>query len=117
MQPQIMPMQSRRRLAALILLGLVTAGCGVSTTAEYPGVSGRRVQGAKVVAHGVVPYQVGAYELVFEEQPGASQHAGRAPLLVDLVGGSGRVQGFAEWGRPGETPKTYAVGGWARQRD
>lgn len=53
---------------------------------------------------------------MFAEHPGRSGHARRAALLVDLVGGHGHVQGFAEWGRPGETPKTYAVAGWARQR-
>jgi hypothetical protein len=32
------------------------------------------------------------------------------------VEGRGHVAGFAEWGRSGEIPKTYVVGGWARQR-
>jgi hypothetical protein len=96
--------------AALTLLGFVTAGCGASTAAEDPAMSGRRVHGATVVAHGEVPYRVGAYELVFEGQPGMAQHTGRAALLVDLLGDRGRVQGFAEWGRPGEPPRTYAVG-------
>jgi hypothetical protein len=36
--------------------------------------------------------------------------------VVSLLDGQGQVEGFAEWGRPGESPKTYAVGGWARQR-
>ena len=78
-------------------------------------MSGQRTQGVAVVAGGSVPYQVGAYELVFSEQ-GDGAHARRAALVVDLFGTRGRVQGFAEWGRGGEAPKTYAVGGWARQR-
>jgi hypothetical protein len=65
---------SRRRaeFSVLMLLGLVTVDCGASTLAEeYPAVSGRRVQGTQVVAHGSVPYQLGAYELVFaESSPG-----------------------------------------------
>jgi hypothetical protein len=100
----------------ILLLGFVITGCGASAVAEYPAVSGRRVLSTKVVSDGAVAYQVGAYELVFAQAPGASRHARRAALLVDLVGGQGHVQGFAEWGRPGETPRTYAVGGWARQR-
>src|SRR5437588_8377685 len=103
------------RFAVLLLLGLVAGGCGASGTVDSPAVIGRRVQGTNVVARGAVPYRVSAYELVFAEQPGPS-HARRAALLVDLVGGRGPVRGFAEWGRPGEPPKTYAVGGWAKQR-
>jgi hypothetical protein len=102
------------RFATLVLLVFVAAGCSSSTAAEYAAVSGRRVHGAKVVAHGAVPYEIGAYELVFEGQRRVSQDTGRPALLVDLVGDRGRGQGFAEWGRPGATPKTYAVGGWAR---
>jgi hypothetical protein len=98
-----------------MILGVLVAGCGSTPLPDYPALSGRRVQSVAVVAAGSVPYQVGAYELVFPEQPGAPQ-ARRAALVVDLFGTRGRVQGFAEWGRAGEPPKTFAVGGWARQR-
>jgi len=108
--------KSLTRVAVAMLLGLVAGGCGASRAADSPAVIGRRVQGTDVLAHGAVPYRVSAYELVFAEQPGSAQHARRAALLVDLVGGRGPVRGFAEWGRPGEPPKTYAVGGWAKQR-
>src|SRR5262245_553291 len=104
------------RFVALTLLALSAVGCGAPSAAEYPPVSGRRVQGTTVIAKGAVPYQLATYELLFAEQPGASRHARRAALHVDLVGGQGRVQGFTEWGRPGETPMTYLVGGWAHQR-
>lgn len=40
-----------------------------------------------------------------------------AAVVVDLFGDRGRVQGFAEWGRSGEAPKTYAAGGWAHRWD
>lgn len=104
----------RAVLAVPMLLAGVAAGCGSGPAADYPAMSGRRVQSVAVVAGGSVPYQVGAYELVFAEQAGAP-HARRAALVVDLFGDRGRVQGFAEWGRSGEAPLTYAVGGWARQ--
>ena len=103
------------RFAVSMFLAMVAAGCGSAPAPDYPATSGRRVQSVAVVAGGAVPYQVGAYELVFAEQAGVS-HARRAALVVDLFGARGRVQGFAEWGRPGEAPKTYGVGGWARQR-
>jgi hypothetical protein len=102
-------------LAVPMLLTVVAAGCGSGPATEYPAMSGRRVQSVAVVAGGSVPYRVGAYELVFAEQPDVP-HARRAALVVDLYGDRGRVQGFAEWGRSGEAPRTYAVGGWARQR-
>ena len=98
-----------------MVLALVAGGCGSRPTTDYPATSGRRVQSVAVVAGGSVPYQVGAYELVFAEQAGV-WHARRAALVVDLFGARGRVQGFAEWGRPDGPPETYAVGGWASQR-
>jgi hypothetical protein len=99
-------------LAIAMCLAPIAAGCGAGPAAEYPAMSGRRVQGVAVAARGAVPYQVGAYELVFAEQAGVP-HARRAALVVDLFGARGRVQGFAEWGRAGEPPTTYAAGGWA----
>jgi hypothetical protein len=102
--------------ALVIALGLVTGACGAARTTDEVEVSGRRVQSARLVSQSAVPYEVRAYELVFPEQPGHADHARRAALLVDLVGGQGHVAGFTEWGRAGETPKTYVVGGWARQR-
>jgi hypothetical protein len=109
----------RRRfsLSLLIALALVAAACSPSSETEFPALSGRRVQGASVVAHGAMPYRVGAYELVFTAIPEAIDQARRAALVVDLAGGQGHVRGFVEWGRTGETPLTYVVGGWARQRD
>jgi hypothetical protein len=101
--------------AVPMFLAGVAAGCDSGPAPDYPAMSGRRVQGVAVAAAGSVPYRVGAYELVFAEQAGGP-HARRAALIVDLFGDRGRVQGFAEWGRSGEAPKTYAVGGWARQR-
>ena len=101
--------------AVPMLLAVVATGCGSAPAPDYPTMSGRRVQSVAVVAGGSVPYQVGAYELVFADQAGVP-HARRAALVVDLYGDRGRVQGFAEWGRSGEAPLTYAVGGWARQR-
>lgn len=102
-------------LAVPVFVGIVAAGCGSTPAPDYPAASGRRVQSVAVAAGGSVPYQVGAYELVFAEQAGV-RHARRAALVVDLFGDRGRVQGFAEWGRADEPPKTYAVGGWAHQR-
>jgi hypothetical protein len=108
---------SRPRLmfAVLMLLAVAGAGCGASIAAEETAVPGRRVQGTQVSAEGAVPYQVGAYELVFAEPPQASSQTRRAALLVDLVGGQGHVRGFVEWGRA-ERPTMYAASGWARQR-
>jgi hypothetical protein len=101
----------------LILMSFVGSGCGASTSAEYPSVSGRRVQGASMAVDGTMPYRVGAYELVFADTRGATAQARRAALVVDLAGGQGLARGFVEWGRSGEAPLVYVVGGWARQRD
>jgi hypothetical protein len=117
MKRKISSIRRHVRVAALIVLAFVTAGCGASTTTDNVALSGRRVQGARLVGHGAMPYEVGAYELVFADPPGAAGHTRRAALLVDLFGGQGSVAGFAEWGRAGEIPKTYVVGGWARQRN
>jgi hypothetical protein len=98
-------------------MSFVGNGCGASTTVEYPTVSGRRVQGASIAVDGM-PYRVGAYDLVFADDiHGASPQARRAALVVDLAGGQGLARGFVEWGRSGEAPLIYVVGGWARQRD
>jgi hypothetical protein len=102
-------------LGALVLLAVEGEGCGAPAAVEGPPVPGRRLQGAQVVAQGAVPYQVGAYELVFAQQPAADPQVRRAALLVDLVGGQGQVRGFVEWGRR-EPPMMYAVGGLAWQR-
>jgi hypothetical protein len=105
------------RRTAFVVFGLVAlaaGGCGAAPTPDAPATSGHRVQTVAVVAGGAVPYRVGAYELVFTEQAGIP-HARRAALIVDLFGDRGRVQGFAEWGRAGAPPETYAVGGWARR--
>lgn len=101
----------------LILMSFVGSGCGASTSVEYPTVSGRRVQGATMAVDGATPYRVGAYELVFADIRGATPQARRAALVVDLAGGQGLARGFVEWGRSGEAPLVYVVGGWARQRD
>jgi hypothetical protein len=110
-------MSSRFTRSALIAMAFVATACSSSSQADFPAVTGRRVQGASVVAHGGVPYRVGAYELVFAGAPGAADQERRAALLVDLASGQGPVHGFVEWGRAGEPPLTYAVGGWAWQRD
>ncbi|MGH7339607.1 MAG: hypothetical protein ACREKH_03885, partial [Candidatus Rokuibacteriota bacterium] len=103
-------------LAISALLLLAAPGCGRGPAlSDAPATTGRRVQNVTVAAGGAVPYQVAAYEFVFADQPGVP-HPRRAALVVDLFGDRGRVQGFAEWGRSGERPKTYAVGGWARHR-
>src|SRR6185503_11918000 len=107
--------RSRSRRALLVVLGMVVAGCSASA-AEVPAISGRRVQTATVVAHGSVPAQVSAYELVFPDLPGDRGHARRAALLVDFLGGQGHVRGFTEWGSSGEEPTTYVTAGWARQK-
>src|SRR5262245_63216043 len=104
-----------KRHAVLAVLTMLVAGCGSGPAADYPATSGRRVQTVAVAAGGSVPYRVAAYEFVFPDQADVP-HARRAALVVDLFGPRGRVQGFAEWGRPGEPPKTYAAGGWASQR-
>ena len=69
-----------------------------------------------MVAHGDVPYRVGAYELTFADGPGVDARARRAALLVDMAAGQGHVRGFVEWGKPGHVPMTYVAEGWARQR-
>ena len=101
----------------VILVAFVGSGCGASTAAEYPTVSGRRVQATSMAVGGATPYRVGAYELVFADAPGATSQARRAALVVDLAGGGGLARGFVEWGRSAEAPRVYIVGGWARQRD
>jgi hypothetical protein len=101
----------------LVLLALVATGCGAAIPAEPPAATGRRVQGASMVADAGRTYRVGAYELVFADVPDSLRHARRAALLVDLAGGQGHARGFVEWGRSGESPLVYAVGGLARQRD
>jgi hypothetical protein len=108
---------SRRhaRIPLLLLTTALLAGCGTPPRPDYPAMTGRRVQGVDVVADGAEPYRVGAYELVFAERSGEA-HPRRAALVVDQFGPRGRVQGFTEWGRAGERPRTYAVGGWASQR-
>jgi len=80
-------------------------------------VTGRRVQGASMVADAGRAYRLGAYELVFADVPDSLRHARRAALLVDLAGGQGHARGFVEWGRSGESPLLYAVRGLARQHD
>jgi hypothetical protein len=99
----------------LIAAAVLAAGCGASPVPDPVSVTGRRVQATTVVADSARPYRVAAYELVFAEQPGRP-HARRAAVLVNFVGGQGYVQGFAEWGRPGEAPTTYVVGGSAHER-
>jgi hypothetical protein len=101
----------------VILIAFVGGGCGASTAVEYPTVSGRRVQGTSMAVDGATPYRVGAYELVFADTRGATPQARRAALVVDLAGGGGLARGFVEWGRSGEVPLIYIVGGWARQRE
>lgn len=101
----------------LIVLALLVAGCGSSTSAEYPTLNGRRVQSTSIVAHSTVPYHVGTYELTFTAFGDADAQARRAALLVDIAAGQGHARGFVEWGRPGEAPMTYAAQGWAQQRD
>jgi hypothetical protein len=110
-QDQEEHMKRRHALSAVpMIVAVVAAGCGSAPTVDAPAVSGRRVQSVAVAAGGAVPYRVGAYELVFAEQAGVP-HARRAGLVVDLFGDRGRVQGFAEWGRSGEPPATYASAG------
>lgn len=108
---------NRRRSSQwfVIVLALLVAGCGSSTSAEFPPLSGRRVQGTSLVAQGAVPYRVDAYELTFADISGVAAQARRAALLVDMAAGQGHVRGFVEWGKSGELPMTYVAGGWARQ--
>jgi hypothetical protein len=103
-------------LVALLAAAGLSGACGVTPGPDYPTVHGRRAQITTLAADSPVPYRVGAYELVFAEQADVPQPR-RAALLVSLVGGQGHVDGFAEWGPSGKAPKTYAVGGWARQRN
>src|SRR5262245_10945203 len=105
----------RGRILALTLGAALVAGCGAPPRADDPALPGRRVQGVAVEADGAAPYRIGAYELIFAERSSGA-HARRAALVVDQFGPRGRVQGFTEWGRSGERPTTYAVGGWASQR-
>ena len=88
----------------VILFGVLVGGCS-ATPAETSIVSGRRVQNATVVAQ-TAPFQLSAYELVFQDLPSGREHARRAALLVDFVGGRGHVRGFTEWGAPREEPRT-----------
>ena len=93
------------RVKALVLpivATLLATGCAPAQEAEYPVISGRRVQGASAMATGRVPFRVGAYELVFADTPGGADSPMRAGLMVDLVGGHGPAQGFVEWTRAGE---------------
>lgn len=99
----------------LLVLALLAAGCGSSTSAEYPALNGRRVQSTSIVAQSTVPYHVGTYELTFATVPGADAQARRAALLVDMAAGQGLARGFVEWGNPGDAPMTYIAGGRARQ--
>ena len=99
--------------ALVILFGVLVGGCSAAPT-ETSIVGGRRVQNATVAAQ-TVPFQLSAYELVFQDLPSGREHARRAALLVDFVGDRGHVRGFTEWGAPREEPRTYLTGGWARQ--
>jgi hypothetical protein len=109
-------MNRRHTLVAISLLVLATTGCGGGPgLPEGPAASGRRIQNVTLAAGGAVPYQVSAHELVFDEQIGVPQTRRAAPV-VDLFGDRGRVEGFAEWGRPGDQPTMDAVGGRASRR-
>jgi hypothetical protein len=103
-------------LAILSCIALLSGACGVAPRLEYPSVPGHRAHLTTLEPKSAVPYRVGAYELVFADQLDAA-YARRAALVVSLLDGQGHVEGFAEWGRPGEFPRTYTVGGWARQQD
>ena len=102
---------------AVIGVAFLTTGCGPSTMADLPSTSGRRVQGASMVAEGSFPVRLGAYEVLFATTPSTPWQARRAALLVDLAGGQGLARGFVESGRAGEPPTIYTAGGWARQRE
>lgn len=104
-----------RSLVLTAALGVI--GCGRSTPTQYPELNGHRVQRASVQAHGAVPYQVAAYELVFPSDARPSSHAHRAGLLVDLTRGQGYARGFVEWAHPGEPPRMFIAEGRARQRN
>jgi hypothetical protein len=109
---------NRHRSSQWVLgvLAVLVAGCGPPRSGEFPPLSGRRVQGTTLIAHGAVPYRVDAYELTFAHRSGVELQARRAGLLVDMAAaGQGHVRGFIEWGRSGELPMTYVAGGWARQ--
>ena len=101
----------------LITAAVLATGCQSSATTEFPSTSGRRVQGASMVAEGSVPVRLGAYELLFANTPSTPWQARRAALLVDLAAGQGLARGFVEVGRAGEAPLIYTAGGWARQRE
>src|SRR5712691_291009 len=101
----------------VIVASVLATGCGSSTATEFPSTSGRRVQGASMVAEGSVPVRLGAYELLFADTPSTPWQARRAALLVDLAAGQGLARGFVEVGRAGEAPSIYTAGGWARQRE
>lgn len=115
--------RGRRRLwvdelfMAVSLVALLATGCGSPATEQFPSSSGRRIQGASIVAEGSVPVRVGAYELLFADTPSTPWQARRAALLVDLAAGQGPTRGFVEAGRAGEPPVIYTAGGWARQRE
>ena len=115
--PSSMQPSHWRRATSVVLLGLgvLSAGCGSAVSGDPVVTKGRRVQAATAVASGAVPYQVGAYEIVFGDERTTGRHARRAVLLVDMFAGRGHVRGFAEWGGSGEPLETYVVGGWARQ--
>ena len=107
---------SRRSL--VIVLALLVAGCGSSTSAESPALKGQRVHGTSLVAQGAVPYRVGAYEFAFASPAGGgiAGQARRAALLVDMAAGRGYVRGFIEWDS-GHVPMTYVAAGRAQQAD
>jgi len=84
----------------VIVVSFFTTACGPSTTTEFPSASGRRIQGASMVADGSVPVRLGAYELLFADTPGAPWQARRAALLVDLAAGQGLARGL--WKRVGQ---------------
>jgi hypothetical protein len=104
-------------MKTLIVLALLVAGCGPSTSAEYPALHGQRVKSTSIIAQSTVPYHVGTYELTFTTRGDADAQARRAALLVDMAGGQGHARGFVEWGRPGQPTMIYVAQGWAQQRD
>ena len=104
-----------RSLVLTAALGVI--GCGRSTPTECPELNGHRGQRASVQAHGAVPYQVVAYELVFRSDARPSSQAQRAGLLVDLARGQGYARGLVESAHPGVPPRMYIAEGQARQRN